>query len=64
MGVLKAMELCRLWIKETAKLHNAIGGPVDIILMTKDKTKWIKNKRSRKSHLPHLFLKKLINFRK
>ena len=27
MGVLKAMELCQLWIKETAKLHNAIGGP-------------------------------------
>jgi hypothetical protein len=61
IGVLKAIELCKLWIKEAAKIHNDIGGSVDIILMTKDKTRWIKDKRFRQYCLSQLFSKRLIN---
>jgi 20S proteasome alpha/beta subunit len=59
LGVLQGIELCKLWIKETAKIHNDIGGSVDIILMTKDKTRWIKNKSLKQFYISQLFQRKI-----
>ncbi|MDP4090209.1 MAG: hypothetical protein Q8930_13180 [Bacillota bacterium] len=60
IGVEKAIELCQTWIDEASELHRGIGGEVDIIQMTKDKTRWIKDKRNRHKRLSQKLSKRIM----